>query len=81
MPNEQDVRPGFVRFSVDECPHGVKSFSVNDASTGVRLLGPKCCGRTREVFGWGASSDAAERIAEEINGYAESQRRRAEGGA
>jgi len=48
MPNEQDVRPGFVRFSVDECPHGVKSFSVNDASTGVRLLGPKCCGRTRE---------------------------------
>lgn len=71
-----DLRPGFVRFSIDQCPHGTKSFSINGSSgSGSRLLGPKCCGRTTEVHTWGCTPEVARRIVEEIESYAEEAER------
>lgn len=68
---ESNIKPGYVVFSIDVCPHGVYSLSVNGRGGGTRLLGPKCCGKTSEWKTWGATADAAGGIAEEIQGYAD----------
>lgn len=45
------------RLTLNECPHGVRSISLDDWAGGTRLTTGKCCGRWDEVQTWSMSPD------------------------
>lgn len=52
--------------SVNQCPHGVYSVSIDGDRTGTRVTSSKCCDRWEEVQSWPLTAEMARMIVGEI---------------
>lgn len=52
--------------AINECPHGIKSISLDDENCGIRLTSSKHCGRWRIVKSWPVGIKELESIIKEL---------------
>ena len=52
--------------SIDKCPHGTLSISLDSEGGGTKLLPAKCCGRWTQLKTWKVTPDMLRIIANEL---------------
>lgn len=55
-----------LHLSVNQCPHGVYSVSIDGDRTGTRITPSKCCGRWDESQSWPLTEEMTRMIVSEI---------------
>lgn len=56
----------FYFLTLNECPHGTRSISLDSEGGGIRLTAGKCCGRWNEVQKWGMDARSLRAASEEM---------------